>query len=145
MAKQDRTAPRQNYKSGIETKMPVPDDRMSSVPVDDGRKIDVRGSVTDSVVSDQSEEETEEKEIEVKLDNQDVPITNKNQIERALLHLSFLEQEIAQLVDDRSKVVGPMRRTAAQMRQQFDGPISQWPPIKTVREILLAVQSQVKD
>jgi hypothetical protein len=65
---------------------------------------------------------------------------NKNQVEMALLHLDFLEQELRALVADGSPVAGLLRRTAAGMKQQFDGDVKGWPPLKTIRTLLAVLQ-----
>lgn len=102
---------------------------------------------TTAPVIEQEEESREDETVEEEvkgLGGQIVTIdlAGKNQLERALLHLEFLEQELRSLVDDKSAVVRPMRQTAAKMRQQFNGDVSIWPPIKTIKSLLAEVQRQ---
>lgn len=72
-------------------------------------------------------------------------VGEKNKIERALMHLDFLQKEIKGLTADDSSLAGVMRRTAAQNKQQFAGLIEKWEPLAVIRKILLIVRDQVSD
>lgn len=72
-----------------------------------------------------------------------VPVKEKDtaRIDRALMHLEFLEEELIGLAGDKSSLAAAMRQTAAQMKNQLNTQISKWPPIKTIRELLQKVRA----
>lgn len=74
---------------------------------------------------------------------EDVKNSDKNRIERALMHLEFLEQELAGINQDRSKLAGVARKIAAKIGQQLYPNMNEWPPIKTIRAFLSDLRSCV--
>jgi len=89
---------------------------------------------------DVREEDREDKQDDV---IGDVSMRTRNQIDRALMHLGFLEKEIAALSGDDSPIAGLARRTASKHNQQFDGPTPTWPPLKVIRSILLSLKDGI--
>jgi len=59
------------------------------------------------------------------------------------MHFQFLEQELKALVNSKTPVAGVIRQTAAQLRNQIDGDLPQWQPMKLLRTVLDAAQKYV--
>lgn len=78
-------------------------------------------------------------------DDGQAPVKDKDRsrIDRALVHLEFLEGELRELSEDRSSLAGVMRQTAAQMKNQLPTNIDQWPPVKTIRGLLEKVKDRL--
>jgi hypothetical protein len=115
---------RDNQRGGKQTGVPVPQSSPGGEDEQGGGDLASFGGVDEKVVGD-------------------VPARTHNQLDRALMHLGFFIQELEALVADKSKVAGLMRRTAAKNKQQFDGPIEGWPPIKVIRQILCSVSDEL--
>lgn len=73
-----------------------------------------------------------------------VPLSDKNRIERGLMHLGFLVQELEGLINQKTETAGLMRRAAAINKQQIDSELKDWPPIRVIRQMLEKVGQQLK-
>lgn len=73
-------------------------------------------------------------------EGQEVPERDRARVERALMHLEFLEGELKGLTDGKSSLVGVMRQTAAKLKSQLGTHIHLWPPVKTIRSLLETVR-----
>lgn len=69
-----------------------------------------------------------------------VPERDRARVERALVHLEFLEKELKGLSEDKSSLAGAMRQTASQIKNQLTTNINQWQPIKVIRTLLEKVR-----
>lgn len=93
-----------------------------------------------TVVADSVEIESEVTE---KQDQPSSKDADKNKVDRALMHLEFLTQELQGLSADRSSLAGPMRKMAAKMKEQLETDMSQWAPIKTTRTLLEQLREHI--
>lgn len=88
--------------------------------------------------SEESTPPVEEKVVATE-ENIDTPKNSeKNALERAKLHLSFLEAELEKLVAHGSAFIGPVRRSAASAGEQLVGSAQNWKPIVIIRNVLNA-------
>lgn len=69
--------------------------------------------------------------------SKDDKITNTDQarMDRAEIHLKYLTKELMDMLKA-GAMVGPLRKSGAEMMQQFMGDVQQWPPLKIIREVL---------
>lgn len=105
---------------------------------------DPNATETDTVTEDTPPDDPETSPGGEEGDGQ-APVKDKDRarIDRAIMHLGFLEKELKGLADDKSSLAGAMRQTAAQLKNQLPTNIDQWPPVKGIRALLEKVKDRL--